>query len=125
MSRIRGKNTTPEMRVRSLLNRLGFRFRIHGKNLPGQPDVVLAKHKTVIFVHGCFWHRHKGCKNCTIPANRREWWLAKLNSNVTRDKRHQAALKKLGWRVIVIWECKAMATPSLEQALREALRTNM
>lgn len=74
MSRIRGKNTTPEMRVRSVLHRMGFRFRIHGKKLPGRPDVVLAKYKTVIFVHGCFWHRHRGCKNCTTPTNRREWW---------------------------------------------------
>ncbi len=106
MSRIRGKNTLPEKCVRSLLHRFGFRFRLHGKKLPGRPDVVLAKHKTVIFVHGCFWHRHQGCKNCTTPTNRREWWLAKLNGNAARDKLHQAALKKLGWRVIVIWECE-------------------
>ena len=78
MSRIRGKNTTPEMRVRSLLHRMGFRFRLHGKKLPGRPDVVLAKYKTVIFVHGCFRHRHSGCKNCTTPTNRREWWLIQL-----------------------------------------------
>src|SRR5881397_1182997 len=75
MSRIRGKNTTPEMRVRSLLHRMGFRFRLHGKKLPGRPDVVLAKYKTVVFVHGCFWHQHKGCKNWTTPTNRRGWWL--------------------------------------------------
>ena len=106
MSRIRGKDTTPEKRVRSLLHRLGFRFRLHGKKLPGKPDIVLAKHQIVIFVHGCFWHRHRGCKNCTTPTNRREWWLAKLNGNAARDKLHQAALKKLGWRVIVVWECE-------------------
>ena len=106
MSRIRGKNTTPEKRVRSLLHRLGFRFRLHGKKLPGRPDIVLARHRTVIFVHGCFWHRHRGCKNCTTPTNRREWWLAKLNGNAARDKRNQAALEKLGWRVLVIWECE-------------------
>jgi DNA mismatch endonuclease (patch repair protein) len=81
--------------------------------------VVLAKHKTVIFVHGCFWHRHKGCKNCTTPTNRREWWLAKLNGNAARDKLHQVALGKLGWRVIVIWECEA---ESQKELLRLASR---
>ena len=106
MSRIRSKNTTPEMRVRSQLHRMGYRFRLHVKNLPGRPDIVLPKYRTVIFVHGCFWHRHNGCKNCTTPTNRRDWWLTKLNSNASRDKLHQAALKKLGWRVMVIWECE-------------------
>src|SRR5438067_12384566 len=106
MSRIRCKNTSPEMRVRSLLHRMGFRFRLHGKKLPGRPDVVLAKYKTVIFVHGCFWHRHQGCKNCTTPTNRREWWLAKLNGNAARDRLHAVSLRKLGWRVIVVWECQ-------------------
>lgn len=107
MSRIRGKNTTPELIVRKLLHRMGYRFRLHGKNLPGRPDIVLKKYKTVIFVHGCFWHRHKGCKNCTTPTNRREWWLKKLNGNVARDQLHQKALKKLGWRSLVLWECDA------------------
>ena len=96
MSRIRGKNTMPEKTVRSLLHRLGFRFRLHGKKLPGRPDVVLVKYKTVIFIHGCFWHRHRGCKNCTTPTNRREWWAAKLEGNAACDKLHQAALEKLG-----------------------------
>src|SRR6266542_3716646 len=127
MSRIRGKDTTPEKRVRSLLHRLGYRFRLHVR-IPisdtlsastGERDrvrcrtpravsvdVLLPKYKTAIFVHGCFWHRHRGCKNCTTPTNRREWWLTKLNGNAARDKRYQAALKKLGWRVIVIWECE-------------------
>lgn len=112
MSRIRGKNTTPEMRVRSLLHRLGYRFRLHVKTLPGKPDIVLPKYKTVIFVHGCFWHRHKGCKNCTTPTNRREWWLAKLEGNVARDKLHQAVLKRSGWKTVVIWECQTI-DPSL------------
>jgi len=79
MSRIGGKNTKPEMIVRSLLHRMGYRFRLHDGKLPGCPDIVLKKYKTVIFVHGCFWHRHKGCKRGTIPTHRREWWLAKLN----------------------------------------------
>ena len=107
MSRIRSKNTSPEMRVRSLLHRMGYRFRLHLKNLPGRPDIVLPKYKTVIFVHGCFWHRHQGCKNCTTPTNRREWWLTKLEGNAARDKVHRDALKKLGWRVIVVWECES------------------
>ncbi|HUP89199.1 MAG TPA: very short patch repair endonuclease [Longimicrobiales bacterium] len=97
MSRIRSKNTSPEMRVRSLLHRMGYRFRLHVKNLPGRPDIVLPRYRTVIFVHGCFWHRHKGCKNCTTPTNRREWWLAKLDGNAARDKLHQAALRNSFW----------------------------
>ena len=109
MSRIRGKNTAPEKIVRSLLHRLGYRFRLHVKTLPGKPDIVLPKYKTVIFVHGCFWHRHKGCKNCTTPTNRQEFWLTKLNGNAVRDKLHQRALRKLGWRVIAIWECETNA----------------
>lgn len=106
MSRIRGKNTIPEMRIRSILHRMGFRFRLHVKDLPGKPDIVLPKYKTVIFVHGCFWHRHRGCKNCTTPTNRREFWIEKLEGNAARDKLHQKALKKLGWRTVVVWECE-------------------
>ena len=118
MSRVRGKDTKPEMVVRSMLHKMGYRFRLHVKipvpdsiSFPLRrrfiiPDIILPKYKTVIFVHGCFWHRHRNCKDCTTPTNRREWWLAKLNGNAARDKRHQRALKKLGWKVIVIWECK-------------------
>jgi DNA mismatch endonuclease (patch repair protein) len=85
MSRIRGKDTTPEKLVRSVLHKLGYRFRLHGKKLPGRPDIVLAKHKTVIFVHGCFWHRHRGCKNCTTPTTNRDFWVEKLEGNAVRD----------------------------------------
>lgn len=106
MSRIRGKNTTPEKAVRSVLHRLGFRFRLHGNGLPGRPDIVLRKYRTVVFVHGCFWHRHKGCGNCTTPTNRRAWWLEKLNGNAARDILHARALRKLGWHVVVVWECQ-------------------
>lgn len=106
MSRIRGKDTTPEKAVRSLLHRLGYRFRLHVRNLPGCPDIVLPKYKTVIFVHGCFWHRHRGCKNCTTPTNRREFWVNKLEGNAARDKKHQRALRKLGWKVLIVWECE-------------------
>lgn len=106
MSRIRGKDTGPEKAVRSVLHRMGYRFRLYGRKLPGRPDIVLPKYQTVVFVHGCFWHRHRGCRNCTTPTNRRAWWLAKLDGNVARDRVHAATLKKLGWRVIVVWECE-------------------
>lgn len=119
MSRIRGKNTTPEMRVRSLLHRLGYRFRLHVKSLPGKPDIVLPKYKTVIFVHGCFWHRHKGCKNCTTPSTRRDWWLAKLNNNCLRDRRHQADISALGWKSLTIWECETENATILEDCLEK------
>jgi DNA mismatch endonuclease (patch repair protein) len=108
MSRVRGKDTKPEKIVRSLLYKMGYRFRLHDRKLPGCPDIVLPKYKTVIFVHGCFWHRHNNCKRCTTPTNRREWWLTKLNGNAMRDKRHQYALKKLGWKIIGIWECRTI-----------------
>jgi DNA mismatch endonuclease (patch repair protein) len=122
MSRIPGKNTKPEIIVRSLLHRLGYRFRLHDRKLPGCPDIVLPKYKTVIFVHGCFWHRHKGCKNCTTPTNRREWWLTKLNGNAERDKRHRRALRKLGWNAIVVWECRAERINKVTQFARQFSR---
>lgn len=106
MSRIRGKNTGPELVVRSALHRLGYRFRLHGKKLPGRPDVVLPKYRTVVFVHGCFWHRHRGCRNCTTPTNNRSFWVEKLEGNAARDKVRVRALRKLGWRVVVVWECE-------------------
>jgi DNA mismatch endonuclease (patch repair protein) len=114
MSRIRGKNTTPEKVVRSMLHRMGYRFRLHGKKLPGRPDIVLPRYKTVVFVHGCFWHRHRGCKNCTTPTHRRAWWLNKLEGNAKRDQAHRQVLGKLGWRVIVVWECQ---TEKLDESL--------
>ena len=106
MSRIKSKDTAPEMRVRSALHRAGYRFRLHVKYLPGKPDIVLPKYKTVIFVHGCFWHRHKGCSNATMPSTNQEFWKEKFKRNVERDKCEQAELKKLGWKTIVVWECK-------------------
>ena len=124
MSRIRGKNTTPEKAVRSILHRMGYRFRLHGKKLPGRPDIVLPKYKTVVFVHGCFWHRHRGCKNCTTPTHRRAWWVNKLEGNAERDQAHRRTLRKLGWRIVVVWECEteqAGALKRLGQALAEVL----
>lgn len=109
MSRIRGRNTGPELRLRSLLHRAGFRFRLHAKQLPGSPDVVLPKYRTAIFVHGCFWHRHPGCRNATMPSTRREFWQEKFDANVSRDARNQAALEAAGWTVLTIWECELKA----------------
>lgn len=106
MSRIRNKNTRPEKIVRSVLHLLGFRFRLHRRDLPGTPDIVLPGRKAVIFVHGCFWHQHKGCKDSGIPKTNAELWETKLNKNVARDKKNTAALKQLGWKVLEIWECE-------------------
>jgi DNA mismatch endonuclease (patch repair protein) len=106
MSRIRSKNTIPEVKVRSILHCRGYRFRLHRKDLPGKPDVVLPKYKTVIFVHGCFWHQHKNCNRGNTPKTNKQYWLPKLRRNVENFKKNQRKLKKLGWQVIVIWECE-------------------
>lgn len=106
MSSVKGKNTKPERVVRSLLHRSGFRFRLHRKDLPGCPDIVLPKYKTVIFVHGCFWHRHSGCPRTTTPKTNVDSWEKKFADNVARDERNRTALEELGWKVIVIWECE-------------------
>lgn len=111
MARIRGKDTKPELVVRSLLHRAGLRFSLRRKDLPGKPDIVLPKYNTVIFVHGCFWHRHKGCKVATMPKSRQDFWQAKFEANVARDKRNQRDLKKAGWNVIVLWECQVERDP--------------
>lgn len=105
MSKIRGKNTKPEMILRSQLFMQGFRFRIHQKNLPGKPDIVLPKYKTVIFVHGCFWHYHKECNEGRIPPTNTSFWSLKLTKNVQRDEEHKLRLEKLGWQVLTVWEC--------------------
>ena len=106
MSRIRGKDTRPELIVRSTLHRMGYRFRLHRKDLPGKPDIILPKYRTVIFVHGCYWHRHKNCKLAYTPKSRTEFWRTKFQGTMERDKRNQLELKKLGWKVVVIWECE-------------------
>lgn len=106
MSRIRGRDTKPERIVRSFLHKGGFRFRLHDAKLPGKPDIVLSKYKTAIFVHGCFWHRHKGCFNGGAPKTRSDFWRAKLDGNVQRDRRNVAALKRMGWSVLLLWECE-------------------
>ncbi len=106
MSQISGKDTKPEMMVRKFLHANGFRYRLHVKDLPGKPDLVLPKHKTVIFVHGCFWHAHEGCKYFKIPKTRTDWWKEKLMGNRERDKKHIRQLEDSGWNIIVIWECE-------------------
>ncbi len=106
MSRIRSKNTRPEMIVRKAVHRIGLRFRIHNDNLPGKPDLVLKKHGLVIFVNGCFWHQHKGCKVAHVPKSNREFWEKRFRTNVARDKKNIYQLKKDGWEVVIIWECE-------------------
>lgn len=106
MSRISGKNTKPEIAVRSLLHRLGYRFRLHRKDLPGKPDIILPKHKKVIFVHGCFWHGHKDCSRSKRPSTNESFWRKKLDRNIKRDKENIDSLKQLGWQVLIIWTCE-------------------
>jgi DNA mismatch endonuclease (patch repair protein) len=123
MSRIAGRNTKPELLLRSLLHRAGFRFRLHVKNLPGRPDIVLPKYRIAIFVHGCFWHRHPGCRNATMPSTRPEFWAAKFEGNVERDARNAAALEEAGWTVFTVWECDLKSDPqSAVRRLSETIR---
>lgn len=107
MAQIRGTNTKPELAVRSALHRLGFRFRLRSYGLPGRPDVVLVRLRVAVFVHGCFWHRHRNCRFAYTPKNNAEFWSLKFETNVNRDLRNQRALKRLGWRVLVVWECQS------------------
>jgi DNA mismatch endonuclease (patch repair protein) len=116
MAKIKSKNTAPEIKVRSILHRMGFRFRINVKILPGKPDIVLAKHHTVIFVHGCFWHRH-GCKFSYIPKTRQDFWLNKFQENTIRDEKVDIRLRDLGWRVVKIWECETKDLTTLRHQL--------
>ena len=106
MSAIKSKNTKPEIKVRKILHSMGYRFRLHSKDLPGSPDIVLPKYKTVIFVHGCFWHRHENCKYASTPKTRKEFWNKKFTENKKRDSEIQEKIKILDWRSVVIWECE-------------------
>ncbi|WP_221165430.1 very short patch repair endonuclease [Rhizobium sp. NLR4a] len=121
MSRVRGKNTTPEMRVRKVAHSLGFRYRLHRKDLPGKPDLCFPKRKVAIFVHGCFWHRHEGCRKASLPKSRTEYWYQKFASNVERDERSEASLVALGWKVHVIWECQTKNEAELRERLYRLL----
>jgi len=121
MGKIRAKNTGPEIIVRSLLHSLGYRFRIHSEKLPGHPDIVLPKYKTIIFIHGCFWHRHRKCKYAYTPKTRTEFWNTKFSGNIKRDREVQFELKQLGWRVLIIWECEISDKTKLTRRIRRTL----
>ena len=113
MRRVRGKDTKPEMRVRRILHGLGYRYRLHARELPGTPDIVFRPRKSAIFVHGCFWHRHQGCKMARLPKSRIDYWKSKLEANRSRDVRHREELDRLGWRVLIVWECETRDTDAL------------
>ena len=106
MSRIKSGNTKPEIVVRSLLHKLGYRFRLHRKDLPGKPDIVLPRYNSVVFVHGCFWHRHNGCKNATVPKTKNIFWREKFKGNIERDIKVQEELQSMDWKILIIWECE-------------------
>ena len=117
MSRIKGAHTGPELLVRSLLHRMGYRFRLHRKDLPGRPDIVLPRLRAVVLVHGCYWHRHANCRLAYIPKSNREFWEAKFAGNVRRDSRQYEELVALGWRVITVWECETRELEMLSERL--------
>lgn len=124
MSRVRGENTTPELTVRKYLHALGFRYRLHVKELPGKPDIVLPKYRTVVFVHGCFWHRHRGCRYASMPKSNVEFWIGKFKLNVARDKRNAAALRKAGWRCLTIWGCETKLNENLDKLAERIVNCN-
>ncbi|UYQ94954.1 DNA mismatch endonuclease Vsr [Chitinophaga horti] len=120
MSKIKGKDTKPEMLVRKYLFSHGFRYRVHDRRLPGNPDIVLPKYRTAIFIHGCFWHGHEGCRYFIIPKTRTEWWVSKLSRNTANDEKALTALHALGWKAIVIWECD-LKKATLDHTLKALL----
>lgn len=121
MQQIKGKNTKPEMLVRTFLHANGYRYKLHDKKLPGKPDIVLPKYHTVIFIHGCFWHGHANCKYFVVPKTRTQWWTDKINRNKANDEKAIKALKKDGWKIINIWECK-LKPAKVEKTLCELLK---
>ncbi len=121
MSRVRSKNTKPELIVRSFVHGLGFRFRLHRRDLPGNPDIVLPKHKKVIFVHGCFWHGHAACSRSKRPATNQAFWDKKLDGNIERDRRFRRELRQLGWKVLTVWECEIKNSEKLIRKLERFL----
>lgn len=115
------RDTRPELRVRRALHSMGYRFRLHRKDLPGTPDIVLPKYRTCIFVHGCFWHRHEGCKKATTPKSNESFWQDKFARNVLRDEESRRALEALGWNVVIVWECETERAETLFKTLRDRL----
>jgi len=122
MSLIRGKDSSPELKLRRLVHGMGFRYRLHVKDLPGKPDLVFPSRRAVIFMHGCFWHRHPGCKLARMPKSKLDFWRPKLEGNRERDLRNQEMLKKLGWHVLVIWECEMKNIEKVSNKVREFLQ---
>lgn len=121
MAGIRGRDTAPEMAVRRVAHRMGLRFRLQRKDLPGRPDLMLPKHRLAVFVHGCFWHRHEGCRYASTPKSRVAFWTEKFESNVARDARQEAALRALGWRVLIIWQCETRDEAAVERRLAASI----
>ena len=121
MSAIKSKNTKPEIKVRKFLHSMGYRFRLHRKDLPGKPDLVLPKYRTAIFVNGCFWHQHKECKYSRLPKTNIDFWKRKLEGNSQRDKLNQSKLKDMGWKVIIIWECQIKEIENIRYFIKETL----
>ena len=113
MASVRSKNTAPELIVRKLLHRMGYRYRLHMNKLPGSPDLVFPTRKKIVFVHGCFWHRHEGCRYATIPKTRKNFWKDKFNANIIRDRLNQQELEKLGWKILTVWQCELKNLPGL------------
>lgn len=121
MSRVRGKDTAPELRVRRVVHKLGFRFSLHRKDLAGSPDIVFSKYRAVIFVHGCFWHRHQNCRKATTPRTRAEFWTEKFERNVIRDAAARKMLKRDGWKIMTIWECQVAKEAKLKRRIKNFL----
>lgn len=121
MAAVKGKNTTPEIRVRKMLHKMGYRFRLHRKDLPGKPDIVLPRYRLCIFVNGCFWHQHPGCKRATIPEFNHEFWVTKFQGTLVRDEQAEKELRQQGWRVCVIWECETKKEEFLNRIIRECI----
>lgn len=117
MARIRGKNTTPELIVRRLLYSLGYRYRIHRTDLPGTPDIAFIGKRKAIFVHGCFWHQHKGCSKATMPKTRKAYWSKKFSTNMERDSCKLKELERMGWNVLVLWECELVNLPEISRKM--------
>lgn len=124
MSRIRSKHTSPELQVRQALSGLGLKYRLHVKSLPGNPDIVFRKYKTVIFINGCFWHQHKGCKRATSPKSNIDYWKPKLKRNIQKQKENFKEFKKLGWKTVIIWECEAKREDILNSKINRIFSQN-
>jgi DNA mismatch endonuclease (patch repair protein) len=122
MAKVGGRDTKPELLVRRALHRKGLRYRLHRRDLPGTPDIVLPRHKLVIFVHGCFWHRHTACRRCTTPKTRAAFWAAKFDANLERDQRNVRSLEADGWKVATVWECETSSAAGLDAVLNEIMR---